>query len=103
LVFLLILLSKNFVQIPFGLAPFLLIHDFLYGVKMIILENVTLELIQSLITERTAMMSIYRLFDAGSAVDMSTSCHVTVLNGVQAHCALELSLKFASVDFEGVA
>ena len=48
------------------------------------------------------MVSIYWLLDAMFAVDMSTSCDVAVLDGVETDCALEFMLEFLGLYAETV-
>lgn len=73
------------------------------GVEMIILKDISFELVERLITKRTTMMSIDSLLYAFPTIYMSTSSDIAIFNGIQTHCTLKLRLELACVYFEGVA
>lgn len=60
---------------------------------MIVLEHVVLELLEFLIAKRASVMPVDCLFDAGLTINMSTSCYITIVDGIEAYCTLELCLK----------
>ena len=97
----------NFIFLGKGLSKILIIFlsdllfdNFLDSVKVIILENVILEILELLITEGTTMMPIDCLLDTGSAIHMTASGDVAISDGVETDCTLELGLKLLWTDFE---
>lgn len=59
---------------------------------MIVFEDISVELLELLIAEGTAVVTIYGLLDAWAAVNVTTAGYVAVGDGVQADGALELGL-----------
>lgn len=94
------LLREGFPEIFIIFLPDFLFHDFLDGVKMVVLEHVIFKLLELLIAERTTVVPVDCLFDASLAVYMPTSRYVTVVDRVEANCALEFGFQFLWVYFE---
>lgn len=59
---------------------------------MVVFEDVGLELFELLVAKWAAVVTIYSLLNAGFAIYMAAARYVTVVDGVQTDCALELSL-----------
>lgn len=60
---------------------------------MIVLEHIVLELLEFLIAKRASMMPVDGLLDTGLTIYMSASRYVTVIDGIETYCTLELCFK----------
>lgn len=59
---------------------------------MIVFEDISVELLELLIAEGTAVVAVDGLLDAWATVDVAAAGYVAVGDGVQADGALELGL-----------
>lgn len=69
---------------------------------MVVLEDVKLEVLEFLVAERAAVVPCDGLLDTGSAVDMSASGYVAIVDRVEADRALEFVLELLGADPEVV-
>lgn len=67
---------------------------------MVVFKDIVLEVLKFLIAKGTSVVSVYRFLDTGSAIYMSTSSDVTVIDRVEANSALELRLQLFRTDLE---
>lgn len=77
---------------------FLFVYNFAQCVKVEVFEHVVLGQVN--ITKGTAMVTINRLVDAFTAVDMPTASNEAVINLVEAYIAEKLLLKCLHADIE---